>query len=126
MACVVHFEVHAADPARAARFYESAFGWRVTHIPALDYWMIATGDGPGIDGGLLRRRGPPPSEGLPVNAFVCTLGVDDLDAALAAGLAAGGTQAVPRMAIPGVGYVAYMKDTEGNIFGLHQEDPTAA
>lgn len=126
MARVVHFEIHAADPERAAQFYQAAFGWRATHIPALDYWMLATGEGPGIDGGLLRRRGPEPSEGQPVNAFVCTLGVDNLDAALAGALAAGGTLAVPRMPIPGVGYVAYMKDTEGNIFGLHQEDASAA
>lgn len=126
MARVVHFEIHAADPERAARFYQAAFGWTLNHIPALDYWMIATGDGPGIDGGLLRRRGSEPSEGQPVNAFVCTLGVDNLDTALVAALAAGGTLAVPRMAIPGVGYVAYMKDTEGNIFGLHQEDASAA
>lgn len=126
MARVVHFEIHAESPERAARFYESAFGWKLSHIPALDYWMIATGDGPGIDGGLLRRRGPAPAEGQPVNAFVCTLGVDDLDAALGAGAQAGGVLAVPRMAIPGVGYIAYMKDTEGNIFGLHQADPGAA
>ncbi|MBY0565344.1 MAG: VOC family protein [Hyphomonadaceae bacterium] len=126
MARVVHFEIHAADPERAARFYESAFGWTLSHIPALDYWMIATGDGPGIDGGLMRRRGEPPAEGQPVNAFVCTLGVEDLDAALRSAAAAGGTLAVPRMAIPGVGHVAYMKDTEGNIFGFFTDDPSAA
>lgn len=122
---VVHFEIHAEDPDRARRFYETAFGWRVQHMPELDYWLLMTGEGPGVDGGMLRRRGPAPAEGQPVNAFVCTLGVDDLDAAMNAGLEAGGTLAAPRMAIPGVGYVAYLKDTEGNIFGLHQADPEA-
>jgi predicted enzyme related to lactoylglutathione lyase len=29
-------------------------------------------------------------------------------------------------AIPGVGWLAYMKDTESNIFGLMQRNPTAA
>jgi predicted enzyme related to lactoylglutathione lyase len=125
MARVVHFEIHAEDPQRAARFYERAFGWRAEHIAALDYWLLMTGEGPGIDGGMVRRRGPAPSEGQPVNAFVCTLGVDDLDAAMKAGLDGGGTLALARMAIPGVGYVAYLKDTEGNIFGLHQADPAA-
>lgn len=126
MARVIHFEVHAENPERAARFYEAAFGWRLQHIPAIDYWTIQTGNGgPGIDGGLIRRRGPAPQQGQAVNAFVCTLGVDDLDASMKAGLDAGGTVALPRMTVPGVGYVAYLLDTEGNIFGLHQSDPNA-
>lgn len=125
MARVIHFEVHAEVPERAARFYQNAFGWKVTHIPALDYWMISTGDGPGIDGGMLRRRGPGPHKGEAVNAFVCTLGVDDLDATMRAAQAAGAGLAQPRMTIPGVGYVGYLVDTEGNIFGLHQADPNA-
>ena len=30
MARVVHFEIHADDPERAAKFYEAAFGWSVS------------------------------------------------------------------------------------------------
>jgi hypothetical protein len=30
------------------------------------------------------------------------------------------------MAITGVGWLAYAKDTEGNIFGMMQNDPAAA
>jgi len=37
----------------------------------------------------------------------------------------GGSQVVPKMPIPGVGWLAYCKDTEGNIFGLMQADPNA-
>jgi hypothetical protein len=29
------------------------------------------------------------------------------------------------MPIPGVGWLAYAKDTEGNIFGMMQRDPAA-
>lgn len=32
---------------------------------------------------------------------------------------------VPRMAIPGVGYQAYCKDTEGMLIGIHQRDSSA-
>jgi len=28
---------------------------------------------------------------------------------------------MPKMAIPGVGYLVYCQDTEGNLFGTHQE-----
>lgn len=32
---------------------------------------------------------------------------------------------VPKTAAPGVGWLAYCKDTEGNIFGLMENDPSA-
>jgi predicted enzyme related to lactoylglutathione lyase len=38
----------------------------------------------------------------------------------------GGTIALPKMAIPGVGWLAYCKDTDGNMFGIMQPDPAAA
>lgn len=125
MARVVHFEVHASDPERAARFYESVFEWRFNHIAAIDYWTISTGEGPGIDGGMLRRRGDPPALGHAVNAHICTIGVDDLSATMDVAIEAGATIALPRMAIPNTGHVAYLVDTEGNIFGVFQDDPKA-
>jgi predicted enzyme related to lactoylglutathione lyase len=125
---VVHFEIHAADPERAVRFYRDVFGWEVKKWdgPA-DYWLISTGDAnqPGINGGLLRRHGGPPADGQAVNAFVCTLDVPSTDALVAKATAHGGTVAMPKMAVPGVGWLAYLKDTEGNIFGIMQNDPTA-
>ena len=126
MARVVHFEVHADNPERAVAFYEKVFGWRFQHIAEIDYWMVTTGEGLGIDGGLLRRRGARPTDGQAVNAFVCTLGVDDVDRGVAAATEAGARIAVPKMAIPNIGYVAYLHDTEGNIFGIYHEDPKAA
>ena len=33
--------------------------------------------------------------------------------------------AVPRHAIPGIGWLTYARDTEGNIFGMSQPDPAA-
>jgi predicted enzyme related to lactoylglutathione lyase len=32
---------------------------------------------------------------------------------------------MPKMAVPGVGWLAYAKDTEGNIFGIMQPDTVA-
>jgi hypothetical protein len=39
--------------------------------------------------------------------------------------AAGGTQVVPKMPIPGVGWSARFRDPEGNIFGVYEDDPSA-
>jgi predicted enzyme related to lactoylglutathione lyase len=128
MGRVVHFEVHAEDPDRAARFYAGLLGWQFKKWdgPA-DYWLITTGpaDQPGINGGLVRRMGGGPLDGAAVNAHVCTAAVSDVDQGVRRATELGGTVAVPKMPIPGVGWLAYVKDTEGNILGLIQNDPAA-
>lgn len=122
MSRVVHFEVPADDPERSIKFYESVFGWTIEKWDGpIEYWLIMTGneDEPGIDGGLGRRESP--ETGVEV-----TIDVKDLDKALAAVEANGGSVSRPRMAVPGVGWMAYIKDTEGNIFGLMESDTNAA
>lgn len=121
----VHFEIHASDPEKLAAFYTDAFGWKVQHLPEMNYWLFDTGEGLGINGGLMKRHGAPPAEMQAVNAFVCSLGVESVDDLLAKALAAGATVALPKMAIPGVGYQVYIKDPDGNILGLHQPDKDA-
>jgi predicted enzyme related to lactoylglutathione lyase len=126
---VVHFEIHAEDPERAIRFYKTLFGWEFTKWAGpMDYWLIKTGpdEQPGINGGLMKRHGPGPTEGLPVIAYVCTVDVASVDQLLQQIPANGGSIALPKMPIPGIGWLAYGKDTEGNIFGFMQSDPSAA
>src|SRR5262245_16285056 len=128
MARVVHFEVHAADPEEAMAFYQSVFGWQFTRWAGpIDYWLIRTGPETerGIDGVMIRRQGLPPGSGQAVNAYVCTVQVDALEATVAAITGAGGEVVVPKMAIPGVGWLAYATDMQGNIFGVMQSDPQA-
>ena len=124
---VAHFEIHASEPAKLATFYRELFAWKMQHLAHIDYWVIDTSEGgePGINGGLLQRRGPKPADGQAVNAFVCTVNVSSVDTYAATALKLGGTEALPKMAIPGVGWVAYCKDPDGNIFGLHQADTNA-
>ncbi len=124
----VHFEIHAADPQRAIRFYTQLFGWTFTKWESpMDYWLIKTGEKgtPGIDGGLLPRRGDPPAPMQPCNAFVCTVDVADVDAIAKRVGELGGTIVVPKMAIPTVGWLTYGNDTEGNVFGMMQMDAAA-
>ena len=127
MSRVIHFEIHAENPDRAGRFYTAVFGWTIKKWAGpVDYWLVTTGpaDQRGIDGGLLIRRGPAPAEGQPVNAYVCTIGVASVDDTIATVKASGGTIALDKMPVPGVGWLAYAKDTEGNIFGVLQPDQT--
>lgn len=120
---VVHFELPAEDVARAVQFYESVFGWQFQKWGGpQEYWLIKTGEEGtmGINGGLSRRM-----EGFPANAPINVLDVTSVDDYVEKIQAAGGTITVPKMPIPGVGYLAYAQDTEGVIFGIMQEDLTA-
>ena len=122
MARVVHFEVPADDPERSIKFYETVFGWTIEKWDGpIEYWLIMTGDEdkPGIDGGLARREDPE-------TGVENTIDVKNLDQTLADVKANGGTILRPRMAVPGVGWMAYIKDTEGNTFGLMESDKNAA
>ncbi|MBL8166736.1 MAG: VOC family protein [Acidobacteria bacterium] len=127
MARVAHFEIHADNPQRAIEFYGALFGWEFTQWGGQDYWLIKTGapEEPGIDGGLMRRMGDRPQLGQAVNAYVCTTMVTSLDETITAGIELGATIALPKMPVPGVGWLAYFHDPEGNIFGAMQSDPEA-
>ena len=127
MSRVTHFEIHASDPERAVAFYQKVLGWQFHKWEGpMPYWLITTGpdDQPGINGGLTQRRGE--IDGEAVIAYVCTVNVEDVDASANTATSNGGQIAVPKMAIPGVGWLVYCKDTEGNIFGMMQADEKAA
>ena len=128
---VVHFEIHSVNLDLMHKFYSDVFGWQITDLgPKMgNYRTATTGEDtpgaryPGINGGLTPRHGPPPEEGQPVNAYVCTIGVDNLDASIEKVKSSGGSTALDKMQVPGVGWLAYMKDPEGNIFGMLQPTP---
>ncbi len=123
---VVHFEIHAGDPPRAIRFYEKVFGWTFQKWEGpMDYWLITTGpnDQPGINGGLIQRQGA--VDGQAVIGYVCTVDVGSIDKSIETIQANGASIVVPKMPVPGVGWLVYCKDTEGNIFGMMQEDAEA-
>lgn len=127
MGRLVHFEIHAGNPERAVEFYRQVFGWSITKWDGpVDYWLVATGPDsePGINGAILQRRGE--IDGVTVIAFVCTIDVASLDETIEKVAAAGGDITVmPKQPVPGIGWNAYCKDTEGNVFGIMQYDPGA-
>ncbi|MCO4256898.1 VOC family protein [Pseudarthrobacter cellobiosi] len=128
MAGVVHFEIPADNKERANTFYQSAFGWTLTPMQEMDYTIAITTpsdeqtgmpSAPGAINGALFPR----ADNL--KTPVITIDVEDVDAALAQVESAGGTVAQAKDAIPGMGYYAYFKDTEGNTMGLWQTDSSA-
>jgi uncharacterized protein len=117
----IHFEIPAADPERAIKFYNSVFGWTFQKWDGpMPYWVITTGPGsePGINGGLMPRRDP-------AQPCVNTMNVANLDETTNVIQTNGGVCVVPKMAVPGIGWLAYFKDLDGHIFGVMQPDPSA-
>lgn len=118
---VVHFEIDAKKPEKAVKFYENVFGWKFEKWKGpVDYWLVMTGNEkePGIDGGLAKRTEAEPSA-------VNTIDVPSVDEYAKRVESNGGTIVRPKMAVPGVGWMAYFKDPEGNFWGMMESDETA-
>jgi predicted enzyme related to lactoylglutathione lyase len=116
-----HFEIPAQNPQQAMDFYSKVFGWKFTKWDGpTEYWLISTGDPKevGIDGGLLQRRDP-------AQPCINSITVADIDETIKTIEGAGGKCALPKMPVAGVGWLAYYKDPDGNMFGIMQMDPAA-
>ena len=119
---VIHFEIQADDINRAKNFYEKVLDWKISQMMkkeegGMNYWGIETGKGPGINGGLYER---PQEEENKFYLYDCTVLVDDLDKKIEEVKNNGGMITKEKDEIPGVGWFAGAKDTEGNRFGLMQ------
>ena len=115
---VVHIEFPAGDADRAQRFWTGLFGWEFQEsgMPGMDYRMAqASGDA----GAAIFPSETP--KGHP-NFYFAT---DDIDASIAKVQELGGT-AADRTPVPGHGWFAECRDSEGNAFHLWQVDPAAA
>jgi predicted enzyme related to lactoylglutathione lyase len=124
---VVHFEMPYDDPARIARFYQSAFGWKTQAMgPEMGNYVLATtSEGEGnpkgargaINGGFFPRSDDMPGQ----HPSVC-IAVRDIQASMSAVNEAGGQVLGTPMTIPGVGQYVAFYDTEGNRLSMLQPD----
>jgi predicted enzyme related to lactoylglutathione lyase len=114
---IVHFEIPVDDAERAKKFYTELFGWAVEQFsPGMEYWMINSQEG--IGGGMMKRQHPD-------QKITDYFGVPSVQESADKVQKLGGKVLVPKMAVPDMGYFVVCMDTEGNIFGLWEEDPKA-
>jgi hypothetical protein len=114
---IVHFEIGVSDVERAKGFYGPLFGWSFEGFGGpTEYTMARVTDG-SPDGGLYKGESPNRS---PIVYF----GVDDIDAKLAQVGQLGG-EVGEKKPVPGMGWYAACKDTDGNAFSLFQGDESA-
>jgi hypothetical protein len=127
---VVHFEIPAENPERATKFYRELFGWDIQKFSSEggpEYWMVRTvpvdAEGrptrAGVNGGLMRRMAPSQT---PVN-YIAVERVDDF---VQKAERLGATVCMSRTPVPGMGWFAQLRDTEGNAFAVWEMDPAAA
>jgi predicted enzyme related to lactoylglutathione lyase len=127
---IVHFEIPADQPERAAKFYREMFGWNINRWEnpgGIDYWMVETvptdAEGrpvrPGVNGGLMPRMYPAQQ---PVNYIA----VESVDEAVAKAERLGAKVMMGKTPVPGMGWFAQLADTEGNVLAVWQTDPSAA
>ena len=115
---VVHFELMSKDPAKVSDFYARTFGWKVKHMPEINYRLVDTDAKasamPGINGGIVQPDKPGP---WPGNMLFYIL-VDDLAAYRKKVKAAGGKIHVEEQKVPGMGKFSLFTDPEGRMMGL--------
>jgi predicted enzyme related to lactoylglutathione lyase len=111
----VHIEIGASDTKRALKFYGDLLGWQFRAMEGpFEYHMTQTSDDTGA--AIF-----PSEEGPKVLVYY---DVDDIDAGRKRVGELGGS-AEDKMPVPTMGWFVQATDTEGNRFGLWQNDPNA-
>lgn len=128
MPTIVHFEIPSDNVERSKKFYSDLFGWNIEKVPAdkvpegIEYWAITTKDHEGktaVNGGMMKRM-KAEQQGI-----LNYIDVKSVEESSAKAQQLGGKTIMPKMAIPGMGYLAVCLDIENNAFGLWENDTLA-
>ena len=108
---IVHVEIPATNAQALGDFYKNIFGWKLQLDPMFNYLQFSGEGGPN---GAFVEQSDAHREGSPV----IYIGTDDVEGDLAQVEAAGGQVLMPKMEIPGVGWMGMFRDPSGNHVGL--------
>lgn len=119
----IWYELMTPDPEGAKRFYDAVVGWTLStgHADNDDYGFITRSDG-GMNGGVLRLSAEMADHG----AHPCWIGylhVADVDAAISAIEASGGTVLMPARDVEMAGRIAMVADPQGAPFYIMDPAP---
>jgi predicted enzyme related to lactoylglutathione lyase len=115
---LVHFEVPADDTSRALDFYNQMFGWSFQPMEGpIEYHMTQVSEGLG---GAIHRA----DQGGGIPGIFVYFDVDDINEGAKRVRDLGGKAEEPG-SVPQMGWYSRCSDTEGNPFGLWQNDPNA-
>ena len=116
---VVHFELPYKDGKRAARFYETVFGWKMQElgVESGNYILATTAETdakPGFPAGSINGGLYPVKPDWPAQYPSIVIGVENIDEAVENINNNGGRVLGEPMEIPGFGIYVSFLDTEGN------------
>jgi uncharacterized protein len=109
---IVHVEIPASNVGEAGSFYQQLFGWKLQHVPAMNYTMWE--DGAGGGGGFTAVNAE-----NPVGQVLVYIASDDIEADLKRVVELGGSVLQPKMEIPDTGWFGVFKDPTGNVLALY-------
>ncbi len=109
---VVHVEIPALNVEGAGKFYETLFGWKLEHVPAMKYTMWEAADGSG--GGF-----PEVSAENPAGQVLVYIDSDDIEVDLMKVEKLGGKILRQKAEIPGMGWFGVFQDPTGNVLALY-------
>jgi predicted enzyme related to lactoylglutathione lyase len=115
------FEIPVANMDRAVEFYQSVLGISLARNdigPMQMAWFPISTGAPGASGALILSEGYDPSEAGTLVYFA----VADLEASLRRVEELGGQTLMPKMSIGEHGFIAHVRDSEGNRVALHSRD----
>jgi predicted enzyme related to lactoylglutathione lyase len=107
----MHFEIMGGKGNELETFYRELFGWKVDSNNPMQYGIVNTGGGAGINGGV----GPGLGGKSRVSVYAS---VDDLQATLDRVESLGGKTILPPTEVPGGPKLAMFTDPAGNVTGL--------
>ena len=108
---IVHVELPTPDLAKSRTFYENVFGWQVTPLEGMDYWLWKAPDGPG--GGFTTEKV------VPEAGAILYLEVEDIPETLENIVGQGGKVLREKTEIGSdMGFFAWFADNVGNRVGL--------
>ncbi len=119
-ASICWFEIPADDLNRAKEFYGKLFGWKISPFRGMnDFLHIDTGGADATpDGGLQPRKHAAHSITNYVTVESVIKSVEKIEKL-------GGKICLPKTAVPEMGYFAVCQDTEGNTFGIWEQNENA-
>jgi len=109
---IVHVEIPSTNVEGAGKFYAELFGWKLQHMPEMNYTMWES-DG-GSVGGF-----PQVSEENPAGQVLIYIHSDDIEADLKKVEKLGGKILHNKAEIPGTGWFGIFQDPTGNVLGLY-------
>ena len=124
----MHFEIPVDNAERAKKFYKESFDWQMQDMPEMKYISVKTVDTDekqmpkelgAINGGMFLKSDMPD---VPLSVSFA-VDVQSIDEAIKKIKNAGGLIIKEKSQVGEMGFMAYFKDTEGNILSVWQTIP---